>query len=383
MSEQATLIAPPLRVLLISVDEFSGVRLPFQSALERCGCEVRYRRLSLRVLGWRRYWHLLRMIVSALLTYRRDAHALINRTAAAFEARSKACKVLVDRNLDVQIVLMLGATNSSMYWGPLPPGIRFAFYTDYMNLITKGLPDPGIELLERSVSAHWNVLEGEFLRTLWHIFVMGAHVRAAIAAAYEVPIEKITVIGAGPAQDVDIERDGYSKRFDNQTLLFVGKRATVKGLGVLLQAFSRVRAEHPGAILHVVANQTVNMQGVICHQAVEPASLRQLYYAASIFVMPAFKEPLGLVFLEAMWSKCACVGTTTGSMPEIIQDGETGLLVPPGDDLALAARLSELLGDPRRTRSMGERGYAAARRYWRWDLVASRMLQVLHGSSPC
>jgi glycosyltransferase involved in cell wall biosynthesis len=90
-----------------------------------------------------------------------------------------------------------------------------------------------------------------------------------------------------------------------------------------------------------------------------------------------------LVFLEAMWSKCACVGTTTGSMPEIIQDGETGLLVPPGDDLALAARLSELLGDPRRTRSMGERGYAAARRYWRWDLVASRMLQVLHGSSPC
>jgi glycosyltransferase involved in cell wall biosynthesis len=80
-----------------------------------------------------------------------------------------------------------------------------------------------------------------------------------------------------------------------------------------------------------------------------------------------------------MWSKCACIGTATGSMPEFIEEGVTGHLVEPGDSAALADRLKALLGDPEKTRSMGERGFAAARQYWSWAAVVARMLGEIRG----
>ena len=104
--------------------------------------------------------------------------------------------------------------------------------------------------------------------------------------------------------------------------------------------------------------------------------MSRLFYACNIFVMPSFKEPLGLVFLEAMWSKCACIGTRTGSMPEFIDEGVTGYLVEPGDVAALAQRLIDLLGDAAGTRAMGEKGYLQARSYWNWDATVGRMLRV-------
>jgi starch synthase len=127
----------------------------------------------------------------------------------------------------------------------------------------------------------------------------------------------------------------------------------------------------------VVTGNPVTAPGVVSHGKLEAGGLKELFYSCGIFAMPAFKEPLGLVFLEAMWSKCACVGTTTGSMPEFIQDGITGYLVEPGDAGTLAQRLMALLSDPAKTRLMGERGYAAAKNYWNWDAVVQRMLSEI------
>jgi phosphatidylinositol alpha-1,6-mannosyltransferase len=155
--------------------------------------------------------------------------------------------------------------------------------------------------------------------------------------------------------------------------------APVKGLDVLLKAVAQVRAAYPDAVLHVVTGSPVVAPGVVFHGKLKERELKDLFYSCNVFTMPAFKEPLGLVFLESMWSKCACIGTNTGSMPEIIRDGETGYLVEPGDSAALADRLAALLGDPDKTRSMGERGYAAAKAYWRWDAVVERMLGAMRG----
>lgn len=85
------------------------------AAFERAGCEVLFRPQSLRVLGLLRYWHALRMIVSALYVYRRDARVMIERTRAAFVARSRACKAIVDQEANVDVVLLIGA-NCCNYW---------------------------------------------------------------------------------------------------------------------------------------------------------------------------------------------------------------------------------------------------------------------------
>ena len=223
----------------------------------------------------------------------------------------------------------------------------------------------------------WNRLERETLLMQDRVFVMGQHVKPAMEAAYGMAPEKIVAVGAGPGLDVDIERDRGSKDSANRSILFVGKLAPVKGLAVLLQAFAVVRPAYPDAVLHVVTGSRVEAPGVEFHGKLSQRELKELFYRCSIFAMPAFKEPLGLVFLEAMWSKCACVGTSTGSMPEIIQDGVSGYLVAPGDSQALADRLTRLLADPAGTRAMGERGYAAAKRYWNWDAVVARMLGAM------
>ncbi len=365
-------------VLLISQNEFSGVVPALAAALVRSGCRVIEEQQSLRVLGpVQRALYGVWMTVSARLHYGRDAALMADRTRAAFVARSRANKELVDRHPEATLVLQITA-NFDTYRGPRPAGKRFVIYTDHMNLMSKHLPaTPGFVLHERKPAPEWNRIEHEILHAQDHIVVMGSHVKPAIEALYDMPPSRVTVIGTGPGNDLDIVRDGGTKDASGKSILFVGKLAGVKGLGVLLEAFELVRAQVPDAVLHVVTRREVSAPGVVHHGAIDAAQLKKLFYSASIFSMPAYKEPLGLVYLEAMLAGCACVGTDTGAMPELIRDGETGYVVPVGDSAALAARLVAMLQDPARTRLMGERGYESVREYWDWDAVVGRLLAAV------
>jgi glycosyltransferase involved in cell wall biosynthesis len=362
-------------ILLISTDEFSGVRPALMAALQRAGCRVVYVRQRLGELGWRKNWFRLQMVVSAMFHYGRHAEAMMWRTPAAFAAGSHACRAIVDRHPSADIVILVAA-NFDNYWGTHPPGKLFFIYTDYMNLMSKALPDHGFPLDERNTLPKWNELERQILQAQDHIFVMGAHVKPAIVAHYGISKDKVTVVGAGPGLDLDIERDEIQKDYRGRRILFVGKLPGKKGLAVLMKAFCTVRAVFPDAELHVVTGAPVSGPGIVFHGRTSAAQLKALFYSASVFSLPAFKEPLGLVYLEAMLAKCACIGTSTGSMPEIIEEGVTGYLVTPGDDAALAERIIVLLSDPERIRSMGELGYRRAREYWNWDQVVQRMQGV-------
>ena len=78
--------------------------------------------------------------------------------------------------------------------------------------------------------------------------------------------------------------------------------------------------------------------------------------AFDLFVMPSLFEPFGRVLIEAMAASRPVVAARAGGVPEIVLDGETGLLVPPGDDAALAEASLALLADPARGRRLGEAG---------------------------
>jgi glycosyltransferase involved in cell wall biosynthesis len=80
-----------------------------------------------------------------------------------------------------------------------------------------------------------------------------------------------------------------------------------------------------------------------------------------IFVLPSLSEGFGIAIVEAMAAGRPVVATAVGGIPEIILSGETGLLVPPGDPIALAAAMQQLLSHPERARSMGEQGRERAR----------------------
>ena len=82
----------------------------------------------------------------------------------------------------------------------------------------------------------------------------------------------------------------------------------------------------------------------------------QLLTHATVFACLSVYEPLGIVNLEAMACGTAVVGSRTGGIPELVAEGETGLLVLPGEPEALAIALNALLCDPYRAQVMGQAG---------------------------
>jgi starch synthase len=98
----------------------------------------------------------------------------------------------------------------------------------------------------------------------------------------------------------------------------------------------------------------------------------QLLSHATAFACPSLYEPLGIVNLEAMACGTAVVASRVGGIPEVVDDGETGLLVPPDDPAALADGLNTLLRDPDRATWMGQRGRKRAIAEFGWPAIAAQ-----------
>lgn len=96
---------------------------------------------------------------------------------------------------------------------------------------------------------------------------------------------------------------------------------------------------------------------------------------ADVFVMPSRYEELGSVLLEAMSAGVPIVASATGGVPDVISEGVNGLLVPPGDPLALAAAVRRILGAPELARRLRARACVAVARY-DWHLLADQVLRV-------
>jgi glycosyltransferase involved in cell wall biosynthesis len=102
----------------------------------------------------------------------------------------------------------------------------------------------------------------------------------------------------------------------------------------------------------------------------------QLYSHAAVFVCPSIYEPFGIINLEAMACGTPVVASRVGGIPEVVQDGETGWLVEPGDPAALAGALQAVLADPARARRMGEAGRRRVEAHFSWDRIAALTMDV-------
>jgi glycosyltransferase involved in cell wall biosynthesis len=121
-----------------------------------------------------------------------------------------------------------------------------------------------------------------------------------------------------------------------------------------------------GAIFGIQDSYPERLHGLAAELGIEDrvvftgqlADVRPALAAMDLFVHPGDPEPFGLVNLEAMAMGKPIVAFAHGALPEIVLDGETGLLAPPGDEGALAEAVIELLGDPNRRSVMGKAGRA-------------------------
>ncbi len=250
------------------------------------------------------------------------------------------------------------------------------------------------------------------------IIAVSAGMRADILRCYpQVDPEKVKVVHNGidlsgwrrPAEADAAQADEIARARgidpDRPAVVFVGRITRQKGLPYLLRAAEALPPEVQlvlcaGApdtpeiyseVTGLVATLREKRDGVVWIEDMLPRNeLVAVLSACTVFACPSVYEPLGIVNLEAMACGLPVVGTATGGIPEVVDDGVTGLLVPieqvqdgtgtpvhPDVFVAdVAAALTALATDPARAATMG----AAARRrvedHFAWDAIAERTLDV-------
>ncbi|MGY2065460.1 glycogen synthase [Blastococcus sp. SYSU DS0619] len=187
---------------------------------------------------------------------------------------------------------------------------------------------------------------------------------------------------------------------DRPYALFVGRITRQKGLAHLLAAADQLPAD-AGLVLcagaadtpaerqqvaDAVAALQARRDGVVWIEAMLPREqLVPLITGATVFVCPSVYEPLGIVNLEAAACGTAVVASAVGGIPEVVDDGRTGLLVPyeeadpAGFAAGLAARMGELLADPQRAAAMGAAGRERVVAEFGWAAIARQTVDVYAG----
>ena len=179
-----------------------------------------------------------------------------------------------------------------------------------------------------------------------------------------------------------------------KTVLSIGRFVKRKGFEYLLDAVKILKERGLSLNLTIIGEgpeeksikEKVQALGLSKEVEIIPyqpkAKLNDFYNLCDVFVLPSItdwkgeQEGLGLVLLEAMACKKPVIGTNSGGIPDIVKNGETGLLVPEKDPEALADAIQKLLKDKKLAKRLAENGYRFVKENFTTSKIAGKMLRV-------
>jgi starch synthase len=245
------------------------------------------------------------------------------------------------------------------------------------------------------------------------VVAVSAGMRRDVLAAYpELDPDRVTVLHNG------VDTEGYAPDPgtdhlvklgidpNRPSVVFVGRVTHQKGLPYLLRAAAAIdpsaqlvlcagapdTPEIAAEVEGLVTELRRTRHGVVWLGGMLPREqVIQILSHATVFVCPSIYEPMGIVNLEAMACGAPVVATATGGIPEVVADGETGLLVPidqaadgtPHDPARfatdLANRINLLLGDPNYAKALGAAGRQRAVDHFAWPAIAERTHRLYEG----
>ena len=242
------------------------------------------------------------------------------------------------------------------------------------------------------------------------IIAVSAGMRADVLQAYpKVHPNKVKVVHNGIDTDLyqpvrttaALEQHGVDP--DRPYVLFVGRITRQKGVPHLIAAASKL---DPGTqvvlmagapdtpelgkeVREAIEDLSEQRDGVVWVADMRPrAEIVELLTHATVFVCPSIYEPQGIVNLEAMACETAVVASAVGGIPEVVVDGDTGLLVPYDADepqafeQGLADALNAVVQDRDRAAAMGKAGRARAVEAFAWDAIAERTVEIYASVLP-
>ncbi len=245
-------------------------------------------------------------------------------------------------------------------------------------------------------STRINAAEWWLTYEAWRVIVCSAYMVDQVCNYFNLPLDKVDVVpnGVDPApfdrlrvQDLSAFRRRFVRQ--NEKLIFsVGRIVHEKGFDTLVEAMPRVLSQVPGAhlvvagkgamvpamrdrVLELGINDKVTFTGFISDE-----DRNRLYLVADVAVFPSLYEPFGIVALEAMAAGCPVVVSEVGGLKDVVQHGETGITVYPGDPHSVAWGIVHTLQHPEWARMRAVKAEQRVRTVYSWDRIAKQTIEI-------
>jgi len=227
--------------------------------------------------------------------------------------------------------------------------------------------------------------------------VLTVYERQAAEVRHEVP-SSIPVVAVANGihvdhytqPDPDPEGTTSLREGASHVAVLVGHVSQVKGYPTYLRAAAEVLRKYPRALFLCAGGETIGvgytdaMRALAANLGISDrvrflgvvTDVRRVLRAADVFVLPSEQEGLPLAALEAMSCGLPVIATPVNGVPEAVSDGETGVLVPVGDHVTLAAALGDLFGDSEKRERLGNAGEKRVRARFSVDRVQQRLLTL-------
>lgn len=250
------------------------------------------------------------------------------------------------------------------------PGLPHFVYTDHTHLANLDNPIfDRAKLFPRS----WIDLEKTIYHNATLNFTMSHNISESMIRQYGCDPQKVVCVYVGANAIFDSIKMN-PRKYANKHILFVGVNWEMKGGPELLEAFKKILLVHPDAQMTIVGcSPKIDLPN--CHVVgrVPVEEVGKYYEQASVFCLPTRTEALGIVFIEALTHKLPLVANNIEAVPNFIEEGKTGYLVEPNNIQQLADAMQDLLGNPNKCRTFGERGYQVVSEKYSWEKVGKRL----------
>lgn len=280
------------------------------------------------------------------------------------------------------------------------------FSFSHAKAVLRGAAAAGVPVVLTAHNVWEDELAGAFRRlaSRWDAVIAVSSFIARELVNQGYPAGQVTVVHHG----IDLERfkpgqrtasSRFGSRLRGRRVIFHPARLSLdKGSLVAVQALALVRERIPDVLLLMAGPEKVvdfhghqrdelrrvkalvEDLGLTDHVLIRPFAWPEIvdgYRAAEVCIYPScFEEPFGIALLEAMACARPLVVTRAGGMPEVVEDGENGFLIPMGDHRALAEKCLTLLTDRRLATLMGQKGYARVRERFSQERMVEDTVRV-------
>lgn len=231
------------------------------------------------------------------------------------------------------------------------------------------------------------------LRHMFERVLAGAHRRIVtvsdaiqdyVRSDIGIPSSRLLTIRNGVPEAPRLSR--VPRRHRYAAFITVGRLAAVKNYEMLLRSFASVLCAYPGCRLHIVGDgpersileslvQDLGIAASVAFLGFQ-TDVHRLLAESDVFVLSSRYEGISIALLEAMRAGLPVIATRVGGMPEVVLDGETGILVGDGDETAMARAMGRLIESPAEGEAMGARGYAQTQEEFSIRAAAEKYLSL-------